>query len=51
MIVEFFTRICILVLTSVSFLTVVNGAGVDAGNGIVYKAPANADTFLYDGPN
>ena len=51
MIVKFFTPICFLVLTIVSFLTVVNGAGVDVGNGIVYKAPANADTFLYDGPN
>ena len=45
-----FLPLCILICACVS-LSSVSGAGVDVGNGIVYKAPANADTFLYEGPN
>ena len=45
-----FLPLCILICASVS-LSSVSGAGVDVGNGIVYKAPANADTFLHAGQN
>ena len=44
-----FLPVCILVCASVSFSSVSGQA--DVGNGIVYEAPANADTFLHAGQN